>query len=162
MAFSFLAKRKFLGFILILATLFWCCPGSAQDISGQGIARAFLCFNNKLIYAGCDEAYRLNPTGNINVPPEATDLFCNGPCLTETQLVLNCIDNMLSNFLFYNKATVPQIRYALNVGCSLIRQRGNFNLGEYIQGEISSAYKLSISIGFHAFLLIGAVVVNVT
>jgi len=58
------------------------------------------------------------------VPPEATDFFCSGPCLIETQLVLECIDNMLSNFIFYNKATVQQMRYALNSGCSYSRQRG--------------------------------------
>lgn len=76
------------------------------------------------LYSGCDEAYRLNPSGNINVPSGATDLFCNGPCLAETQLVLNCIDNLLSNFIFYNKATMPEVRYALNAGCSYTPQRG--------------------------------------
>jgi len=80
--------------------------------------------NVSKIYVGCDEAYRLNPSGNINIPVEATDLFCSGACLTEAQQVLNCIDDVLSNFIFYNKATVQQMRYALNAGCSFSRQRG--------------------------------------
>lgn len=76
------------------------------------------------IYAGCDEAYRLNEDGNINVPAEGLNLFCSGPCLTETELVLNCIDTMFSNFIFYNKATVHDIRGALRNGCSYTGQRG--------------------------------------
>lgn len=71
----------------------------------------------------CD--FRLNPSGNIRVPPEATDFFYSGPCLIETPILLECIDNMLSNFIFYNKATVQQMRYALNSGCNYYRQRGH-------------------------------------
>lgn len=76
------------------------------------------------VYTGCDEAYRLTLSGNINVPPEATDLFCTGPCLTQTQAILNCIDNVLSDFLFYNRATVRDIRYVLRAGCSHTNLRG--------------------------------------
>jgi hypothetical protein len=90
------------------------------------ISLCFFWLLSSQIYAGCDDAYRLNPSGNIKVPPEATDIFCRGPCLIETQLLLECIDNMLSNFIFYNKANVQQMRYALNAGCSYSRQRGNF------------------------------------
>jgi hypothetical protein len=61
------------------------------------------------IYSGCDEAYRLTQSGNLNVPPEATELFCD----------------VISDFLFYNKATVRDITYALSAGCSSTRQRGN-------------------------------------
>lgn len=64
------------------------------------------------IYSGCDEAYRLTQSGNLNVPPEATELFCNGPCLAETRLALSCINDVISDFLFYNKATVRDINYA--------------------------------------------------
>ncbi|KAJ1425510.1 hypothetical protein SESBI_10855, partial [Sesbania bispinosa] len=97
------------------------------------------------IYVGCDEAYRLNPSGNINVPPEATDFFCSGPCLTETQLMLDCIDNILSNFIFYNKATVQQMRYALNAGCSYSRQRGQDTIcfqGDLNQLELSFLFPI--------------------
>ncbi|KAG6646731.1 hypothetical protein CIPAW_07G028300 [Carya illinoinensis] len=106
------------------------------------------------IYIGCNEAYRLNPSGNIDVPPVAADLFCNGPCLAETQEVLNCIDKLFSNFMFHNKATIPSVRYALDAGCSYTSQRGNFNVGQYIEGVTSNAHRLPNSISFHTFMLI--------
>ncbi|CAK7340564.1 unnamed protein product [Dovyalis caffra] len=125
MALSALPKQEFLVFTLIfLAKL--CCytAGDAQVVPGQMIAKALSCFNNKIIYSGCDEAYRLTESGNLNVPPEATNLFCNGPCLGETRLVLSCINDVISGFLFYNKATVRDINYALSSGCSFTSQRG--------------------------------------
>ena len=77
------------------------------------------------IYSRCDEAYRLTQSGNLNVPPEATDVFCNGPCLAETRLVLGCIHGVISDFLFYNRATVRDITYALSAGCGSTGYRGN-------------------------------------
>lgn len=76
------------------------------------------------IYAGCNEAYRLNESGEFNVPPEATNLFCHGPCFEETQQVLNCVDRMFSNFVFGNRATLPELRSALRAGCSYTNQIG--------------------------------------
>ena len=98
------------------------------------------------LYSGCDEEYRLNPSGNINVPPGATDLFCNGPCLAETQLVLSCINNLLSNFIFYNKATMPEVRSALNGGCSYTPQRGSMHVVCASSGFILLACVLSLSL----------------
>ncbi|GMY21862.1 hypothetical protein FCV25MIE_17103 [Fagus crenata] len=154
MAFSFLPKQKFFILTLISIAIFCFFSGYADDNPGQMTAQAFVCFNNKLIYSGCDEAYRLNPSGNINVPPEAADLFCNGPCLIETQQVLNCINNLLSNFIFYNKVTIPDVRYALNAGCSNTNQRGNFNVGQYIEGFTSNANRFQDWISLHTFMLI--------
>ncbi|KAH7542968.1 hypothetical protein FEM48_Zijuj02G0131900 [Ziziphus jujuba var. spinosa] len=126
MAFPILPKHKLLVCILISVGILCPYPSYADENNvGQMFEKALMCFNNKFIYAGCDEAYRLNEGGNINVPPEALNLFCNGPCLTETELVLKCIDSMFSNFMFYNKATVHDIRDALRSGCSYTRQRGN-------------------------------------
>ncbi|KOM35470.1 hypothetical protein LR48_Vigan02g162000 [Vigna angularis] len=140
--------------------MFYLCSEAAEgELQGQSVVKALSCFNNKHIYVGCDEAFRLNPSGNINIPVEATDFFCSGPCLTEAQLVLNCIDDILSNFLFYNKATVQQMRYALNAGCSFSRQRGNFNLAEYIGGETSNAPKSTILSKSYVFILAGATAV---
>ncbi|TKY52295.1 hypothetical protein E2542_SST23815 [Spatholobus suberectus] len=145
MAFALMLKGNF-SILIILSISRFCLYSEAAegDLQGQSMVKALSCFDNKLIYVGCDEAYRLNPSGNINIPPEITDFFCSGPCLAETQLVLNCIDNILSNFIFYNKVTVQQMRYALNAGCSYSRQRGNFNLEDYIGGEANNAPKLSI------------------
>ncbi|KAE8010305.1 hypothetical protein FH972_006686 [Carpinus fangiana] len=152
---SILPKQGFFILTLIFIAIVCFSSGYAQDNTGQMAANALLCFNNKFLYSGCDEEYRLNPSGNINVPPGATDLFCNGPCLAETQLVLSCIDNLLSNFIFYNKATMPEVRSALNAGCSYTPQRGNFNVGDYM-GLTSNAHRLPNLISFYTSMLITA------
>ncbi|XVF41785.1 hypothetical protein PTKIN_Ptkin01aG0308400 [Pterospermum kingtungense] len=136
--------KCFTCFNLIFVTILFCNAnsGNAQNFPAQSLANAFFCFNNKFIYTGCNEAYRLNESGNLNVPPEATDIFCSGPCLAETQLVLKCVDNVLSNFIFYNRATVHDISNVLRAGCSYTSRRGNFDVGDYFQGEISEAPRL--------------------
>lgn len=78
-----------------------------------------------MIYNGCNEAYRLNQIGNINVPIAATNEFCQGPCLSETKQLLNCVDSMFSNFVFYNKASIRQVRKVIDEGCSYTNRRGN-------------------------------------
>ncbi|XP_020421799.1 uncharacterized protein LOC18772884 isoform X1 [Prunus persica] len=159
MAFIALVTYKFLCFTLALIAVSCCySAGYAEENPAQTFVTALACFNNKFIYAGCDEAYRLNESGNFNVPPEATDLFCHGPCLAETQQVLNCVDHMLSGFVFNNRATLPDIRGALRAGCSYTSQRGKFNgfgpFGEYIQGETSNAQKLPNFSSFFTFLIV--------
>ncbi|KAG7588522.1 hypothetical protein ISN44_As07g008520 [Arabidopsis suecica] len=105
-------------------------------IGGAGILvqRAAFCFNNNLLYRGCNEAFRLNQRGEFKVPPEETDKFCNGPCSAETELVLTCINSVMSDFVFYNRATPRDVRNALRGGCSSSFTRGNFNVGDYAQG----------------------------
>ncbi|RZC89022.1 hypothetical protein C5167_030716 [Papaver somniferum] len=112
--------------------LFGCKDTWAREIHGaivnvgdqsRVIDRALVCFNDNFIFSSCAANNRLTQTGLINVPPEQTDDYCNGPCLAETKLVLNCIDNMLSNFLFYNKATVRDIRSSLRTGCGFSNER---------------------------------------
>ncbi|ESR46756.1 hypothetical protein CICLE_v10003751mg, partial [Citrus x clementina] len=62
------------------------------------------------------------------VPRGASYLFCNGPCFEETHVMLDCVEKLLSNFNFYNKATVKDIRKAF----------GDFNVWRYInEGETS-------------------------
>ncbi|XP_050225135.1 uncharacterized protein LOC126674692 [Mercurialis annua] len=131
MAVPLLSKHKLVVILILipLALSCFCTAGSAQDIPGKEmISDALRCFSSK-IFSGCDESYRLTMNGNLNVPPEATDLFCNGPCLTETQAVLHCINNVLSDFKFFNEATVRDMRSAINAGCSYTNLRGNFNVG---------------------------------
>ncbi|XP_028770843.1 uncharacterized protein LOC114728158 [Neltuma alba] len=157
----FLPKKSLFMASLIFIVILCFYSGAAQDqFQEQSLAKALSCFDNNLIYVACDQLYRLNPSGNINVPPEATDFFCSGPCLAETQLVLNCIDNMLSDFLFYNKASVQQIRYALIAGCNFAKERGIFNLGDHIGGEISTACNLTIWIRSHLFFVLVAAAIN--
>ncbi|KAL5853893.1 hypothetical protein ACOSQ3_009011 [Xanthoceras sorbifolium] len=152
MAFS----RKYnLIFILISIAILCCFSGYSyaddDNPAAQMVAKALLCFTNKFIYSGCEEEFRLNESGNLKVPLEATELFCNGPCLAETQFVINCVDRVFSDFLFYNKARVGDVRTAINMGCSYTNQRGYFNVGRYITGN---GQKLKSFNGFHALAIL--------
>ncbi|THG09589.1 hypothetical protein TEA_022259 [Camellia sinensis var. sinensis] len=118
-------SKSFVVFLLITVASF---SALADNGPAQILTNALLCFNNKFIYNRCNEAYRLNQSGDLNVPPEATDQFCNGACLSETQGLLNCLDNIFSNFMFYNKATIGDIRGTLRGGCSYTNQRGVYNI----------------------------------
>ncbi|RDX79583.1 hypothetical protein CR513_39979 [Mucuna pruriens] len=119
--------------------------GGVGDPS-QIISKALLCFNDKNIYRSCEESCRLNENGNLNVPTEKTDTFCEGPCLSETNLVLSCLDNVFSNFIFYNRATIQDIRETIEAGCGYGPDRGNFNVAEHIQkSEESKAPKATTS-----------------
>ncbi|XP_021899010.1 uncharacterized protein LOC110815496 [Carica papaya] len=143
---SFLKNLIPFVFALTFTTIFCSQPlsGYSEDVPGERIAKALFCFDNHFIYSECEKEYRLNESGNLNVPFAANNIFCNGPCLVETQLVLNCVDNILSNFLFYNKATVRDLRNTVRAGCSFTSRRGNFNVGNYLQGEISRGNALSL------------------
>lgn len=95
-----------------------------------------------MIYNGCNVAYRLNQSGNINVPLAATNEFCQGPCLSGSKQLLDCIDNMFSSFVFYNKASVGQIREVINQGCSYTNRRGHllFNFLFYFRFCIDAIF----------------------
>lgn len=56
--------------------------------------------------------------------PAATDQFCYGPCLAETHFVLDCVEHSLSTFVFYNKATINDIRSTLQAACGHTHRRG--------------------------------------
>ncbi|KAL3727781.1 hypothetical protein ACJRO7_032517 [Eucalyptus globulus] len=105
------------------------------------VAKALLCFDDKYIYQSCEESYRLDHGGDLHVPPEYTDEFCNGPCLSETNLVLTCIDGIVSNFIFDNHATIKDIQDTIHEGCSHGSQRGDFNVAEHIQAGGDGAPK---------------------
>lgn len=78
------------------------------------------------IYSSCEEAYRLTETGDIKVPYAYVEQYCHGPCLSETHLVLNCVENVMKHFVFYNKATIEAIRETIKAGCSYGPERGSF------------------------------------
>ncbi|KAF5464728.1 hypothetical protein F2P56_014782 [Juglans regia] len=118
------------------------------------VAKALLCFNNKYIYSSCEESYRLNESGNLDVAPEHTDEYCTGACLTETNLVLGCIENIFSNFLFYNKATIQDVRDTVKAACGNGEERGKFNVAEHIQAEASNAQKTISQIVFGLGLMV--------
>ncbi|KAL1807413.1 hypothetical protein ACET3Z_024403 [Daucus carota] len=115
------------------------------DDPAEVVSKALLCFNNNYVYSSCEQSYRLTESGDINVPPEYADQYCRGPCFSETNLVLNCIDNILSHFLFYNRASIQDVRETIKAGCSYGPERGNFNVAEHIQARENSASKSSKS-----------------
>ncbi|XP_057430591.1 uncharacterized protein LOC130723530 [Lotus japonicus] len=115
--------------------------GAGIGDPSQIVTKALLCFNDKYIYQSCEESYRLNENGNLEVPTEKTDEFCEGPCLSETNLVLSCIDNIFSHFIFYNRATIQDIKETVQAGCGYGPQRGNFDVSEHLQAEESKALK---------------------
>lgn len=99
----------------------------------------------------------MTESGDLNVPKDKTDEYCNGACLTETNLVLNCVDHILANFIFYNKATIRDVRDTVHAGCGYGPERGDFNVAEHIQAEESKAYKAAnyqILVGL-AFMVLG-------
>ncbi|KAK6911643.1 hypothetical protein RJ641_023736 [Dillenia turbinata] len=137
--------NKFFFITLFLTLLLFCYSevGYADYDPAQIAQNAFICFSDKFIYTNCDEEYRLNQCGNLNIPYSATNEFCNGPCLAETQHVLNCVDSILSNFHFYNKATTHDVRNALSTGCSDTTERGNFDVREYVEAVYGSGHRIN-------------------
>ncbi|KAE8725861.1 hypothetical protein F3Y22_tig00008013pilonHSYRG00100 [Hibiscus syriacus] len=114
----------------------------------QIVAKALLCFNDKHIYSSCEESYRLTASGNIDVPLGFTDEYCSGPCLSETHLVLNCLENIMKHFLFYNKATIGDIRDTIQAGCGYGPERGHFDVEEHLEAEENSSSRAAKSILF--------------
>ncbi|KAG6765756.1 hypothetical protein POTOM_029813 [Populus tomentosa] len=113
------------------------------------------------IYSSCEVAYRLTETGKLNVPHEDANSYCSGPCLVETHLVLSCIENIMKHFVFYNKATIEDVRDTIKAGCGYGPERGNFDVSEHLQLEENNAFKTAnqilLGVGFmfggHALLL---------
>ncbi|CAN6469166.1 unnamed protein product [Victoria cruziana] len=120
--------------VLLIAKL-CICGVSADGLPDpvQIVARALLCFDDHVVYSRCDYQYRLSVSGNLNIPEAETDAYCSGPCLEETDLVLHCVDRIMDNFLFYNRATIENIRDTIHDGCSHTSWRGNFNVAEHMR-----------------------------
>ncbi|KAL9685191.1 hypothetical protein QQ045_022638 [Rhodiola kirilowii] len=152
MAVSISMSLKFLSLTLLYFATSCCRLAYGQQNPVAAASRAFYCFNNKF-YKRCGEEYRLDQSGYVNIPSYATDDYCHGPCLRETQSLLNCIDDMFSSFFFLNRATVPDVRNALRAGCSYTTQRGIFNVGDYIGREINDSNKLQSSVSFIVLML---------
>ncbi|GAB2210150.1 hypothetical protein Drorol1_Dr00015409 [Drosera rotundifolia] len=107
----------------------------ARKDPAQIVVEALHCFSDGYVYRSCEESYRLTVQGDVHVPSYYIDQFCTGPCLAETNVVLNCIDEIMSNFEFYNMATIQDVRDTITAGCSYGSKRGR-----YIQSIISSNF----------------------
>ncbi|XWS53543.1 hypothetical protein CRYUN_Cryun10bG0010300 [Craigia yunnanensis] len=110
--------------------------GAIAGDPAQIVAKALLCFSDKNIYISCEESCRLTASGNLEVPLDYTDKYCSGPCLSETHLVLNCIDNVMTNFLFYNKATIQDIKDTIQAGCGYGPERVQRTPGNSIKDGV--------------------------
>ncbi|CAN1281407.1 hypothetical protein LINPERPRIM_LOCUS17722 [Linum perenne] len=126
------------------------------DDPAQIVARALLCFNDRKIYRSCDEDYRLNESGKLSVPLDQVDAYCSGPCFSETNLVLDCVDEIMENFVFYNSATIEDVKDTMKAGCSDGPERGNFDVSEHLQASESCVVK-SASEVFYLSVVISAI-----
>ncbi|GMI70283.1 hypothetical protein HRI_000697600 [Hibiscus trionum] len=167
MASLFTIKSWVLAVTVVCMSTFWFHSGKADetgtgtvvgDDPAQIVAKALLCFNNKYIYSSCEESYRLRASGNLDVPLEYTNEYCAGPCLSETHLVLNCIENIMEHFVFYNKATIRDIKDTIQAGCGYGPERGHFNVEEHIEAEENGSSRAVKSILFG----MGSVIIGLT
>ncbi|XP_057549931.1 uncharacterized protein LOC130828131 [Amaranthus tricolor] len=149
-------------YAVLMITSAICNSGNAQT-TGQILTKALSCFSPNNVYSSCGEEYRLTQSGYLNIPAPATNQFCYGPCLAETHRVLDCVDHSLSNFIFYNKATVNDIRTTLQAACGHTHERGNFNVEEYMQDylqeEWSSANKTPLPNNFFTLIFAFSVLI---
>ncbi|KAL8484857.1 hypothetical protein ACS0TY_027231 [Phlomoides rotata] len=131
-------------------------------IIGTGAAlllgKALSCLSDKYIYSSCEKSHRLGESGELNVPPEYTDEYCQGPCLAETHHALDCIDKILKRFIFLNRATLHDVRETIESGCSHGPKRGNFDVVGHIQS--GNAGKNKVSNGVVCAILVMVAVLN--
>ncbi|KAK1435891.1 hypothetical protein QVD17_01663 [Tagetes erecta] len=123
----------------------------------EDLSKALICLSDK-VYSECEESYRLTESGDLHVPPDYIEQYCSGPCLKETDLVLKCINNVFSNFLFKNRASILNVKDAIKAGCSYGPSRGNFNVAEHIQADESGSCKSPYSILFWLSSLISVLI----
>nr|CAB3461743.1 unnamed protein product [Digitaria exilis] len=63
------------------------------------------------IYGQCAEEFRLNAEGAFHVQRNEVDEYCGGPCLEETKLALQCVEEVAAeSFRFSNGASLLAIR----------------------------------------------------
>ncbi|PSS28858.1 XIAP-associated factor like [Actinidia chinensis var. chinensis] len=150
-------RKSIVVFLISIAALCSCSALAVED-PVETVDNALFCFNNKFIFKKCNEEYRLKESGDLKVPFEETNRFCNGHCLAETQGLLDCIDDMVSDFVFDNKATTRDIRKTLLTACSYNERRGDINVWDYIHGETSGSHWLHKPFRFYAFVLMAGCV----
>uniref|UniRef100_A0A7N0T760 DUF7731 domain-containing protein n=1 Tax=Kalanchoe fedtschenkoi TaxID=63787 RepID=A0A7N0T760_KALFE len=164
MAFPVNARQWLFVFALLYVSILSCLPGEAYGDASEDELKeehnptqteptALSCFDDNNMYSRCEEPYRLDIQGSINVPPDYTDEYCNGPCLSETQRALDCVEHIFPDFEFYNKATIKDVRATLKAACGQGSDRGNFDVAEHIGSEESNAARAN-SVAFGIILLI--------
>ncbi|KAF0925799.1 hypothetical protein E2562_018455 [Oryza meyeriana var. granulata] len=93
--------------------------------------KACHCFDDHNVYSECKEELRLGVEGAFHVGKESVDEYCGGPCLMETKMALQCVEEVADEgFRFYSGASVPAVKAALDTGCSYTPERGTFEIRE--------------------------------
>ena len=83
------------------------------------------------IYGQCAAELRLSAEGAFHVQRNEVDEYCGGPCLEETKLALQCVEEVAAeSFRFSNGASVLAVRQALGTGCGYGPDRGTFEIRE--------------------------------
>ncbi|CAN0855542.1 hypothetical protein LINGRAHAP2_LOCUS6251 [Linum grandiflorum] len=123
------------------------------DDPAQIVARALLCFNDRKLYRSCDEDFRLNESGTLSVPLDQVDAYCGGPCFSETNLVLDCVEGIMENFVFYNSATIEDVKDTMKAGCSDGPDRGDFDVSEHLQASQSTVVNSASGVLFLSALV---------
>ncbi|KAK8916953.1 hypothetical protein KSP39_PZI023243 [Platanthera zijinensis] len=140
--------------ILVVISISTGCTSEPDAVDILTKARA--CFDDPYVYISCQNSYRLRELGSIDIPADAVDEYCGGPCLKETKLVLMCLHNTFDNFRFYNGRTLRDVGYALDRGCSLGMDRGDFSSIGLNGGDCYHDYgkKTALSIYLYLFLVL--------
>ncbi|GFP99626.1 hypothetical protein PHJA_002106700 [Phtheirospermum japonicum] len=106
------------------------------------------------IYSSCNEARRLTQSGELNIPPEYAVEYCNGACLSETNHVLDCLGGFFKGFIFYNRASLRDVRETIESGCGYGPKRGNFDVIQHIQADSASKNKASKPVVYALVMMI--------
>ncbi|OEL32100.1 hypothetical protein BAE44_0006880 [Dichanthelium oligosanthes] len=116
---------------LAICILIRCCCSSKEAM--ELFERACHCFVDPNIYGQCALEFRLNAEGAFHVQRNEVDEYCGGPCLEETKLALQCVEEVAAgadSFRFSNGASVLAVRQALGTGCGYGPDRGTFEIRE--------------------------------
>ncbi|XP_062231184.1 uncharacterized protein LOC133928740 [Phragmites australis] len=118
-----------LALALAICLLIPCCFSDKAVV--ELFERACHCFDDPTIYDKCAEDFRLNAKGAFHVQKKSVDEYCGGPCLEETKLALQCVEEVAAeSFRFSNGASVLAVKQALGTGCSDGPDRGTFEIRE--------------------------------
>ncbi|KAF8720051.1 hypothetical protein HU200_024823 [Digitaria exilis] len=113
----------------VVCILIPCCSSSKEAM--ELFERACHCFDDPNIYGQCAEEFRLNAEGAFHVQRNEVDEYCGGPCLEETKLALQCVEEVAAeSFRFSNGASLLAVKQALGTGCGSGPDRGTFEIRE--------------------------------
>ncbi|XP_020108455.1 uncharacterized protein LOC109724151 [Ananas comosus] len=135
MAFAFSLRWWWCFFVVVFCFSSSFCNSDPMDIIH---GRALSCFDYRPVYSRCNDSFRLNEQGSVNIPQEGIDEYCEGPCFEETHLVLTCVGDVHNSFRFSNGASVKDVKSALIRRCGHTPKRGNVAVAEHF--DIDNPY----------------------